>query len=538
MKSVQQIVISGISVDFRADEQDILKLAADKMKRAGCDPAGLRFQIYRRSIDARRRDDIRSVYSVLVSGNSEKLISQDTLRRLGGKIYNGTDPEIKYGQEQLSGRPLIVGSGPAGMFCGLLLAQNGYAPIIIERGGSVSQRSTDVENFYRTKTLNTESNIQFGAGGAGTFSDGKLVTRISDARCGYVLRKLYEFGAPENILTQAKPHVGTDILKIVTDNLLSEIKKYGGDVVYNCRLDDFCELSDGVKAQTAKGEIGCGVMVLALGHSARDTSKMLESKRVEMLPKAFSVGVRIEHLQSDIDQALYGKYAGDARLGPAEYALSDTTGDRGVYTFCMCPGGEVVAAASEYNGLVVNGMSYHARDGRNANAAVAVSVLPNDFGNTIDGAVEFQRSIERAAFAAGGGSYCAPVQTVGDFLRGVSQHSPTRIQPTYMNGNVSLAELGTVLPGFVCDSLRRGIVKFGHKIRGFDAPDAVLTGAETRTSSPICMPRTEMLTAIGHGRIYPCGEGAGYAGGITSAAVDGIRVAQAIMERYAPILNK
>ena len=537
MRSAQQIVISGISVDFRADEQDILKAAADKMKRAGCNPAGLHFQIYKRSIDARRHNDIRVVCSVLVSGEEGRLPGRDKLQKLGGKVYEDVQLEVKYGQEQLTGRPIIVGSGPAGMFCGLLLAQNGYAPIVIERGGNVSQRSADVENFYRTQILNTESNIQFGAGGAGTFSDGKLVTRISDARCGYVLRKLHEFGAPETILTQAKPHVGTDILKKVTDNLLAEIKNCGGEVIYNCRLDDFNELTGGIKAKTSRGDIAGGVMVLALGHSARDTSKMLMSKDMEILPKAFSVGVRIEHLQSDIDQALYGKYAGDVRLGPAEYTLSDTTGDRGVYTFCMCPGGEVVAAASEQNGVVVNGMSYHARDGKNANSAVAVSIRPDDFGNTVDGAIEFQRKIEKAAFVAGGGKFRAPIQTVGDFLQGISRHEPVRVQPTYMKGNVSLADLGTVLPDFVCNSLRRGLISFGRKIRGFDAPDAVLTGAETRTSSPLCMPRSPALTAVGYDKIYPCGEGAGYAGGITSAAVDGIRVAQAIMERYAPLIK-
>lgn len=537
MNSLKQIVLNGISLDFRAEEHDVLKAAADKMKRAGYNPAGLHFQIYRRSIDARRRNDIRAVYSVLISGEEGRLPVGDKLMRLGGKVYDDAELEVKYGQEQLTGRPLIVGSGPAGMFCGLLLAHNGYAPIIIERGGSVAKRSADVDEFYRTHILNTESNIQFGAGGAGTFSDGKLVTRISDARCGYVLRKLHEFGAPENILTQAKPHVGTDILKIVTDNLLEEIKNCGGDVIYNCRLDNFIELSDGIKARTSQGEMGCGVMVLALGHSARDTSGMLIAKGLEVMPKAFSVGVRIEHLQSDIDQSLYGQYAGDPRLGPAEYTLSDTTGDRGVYTFCMCPGGEVVAAASEQGGVVVNGMSYHARNGKNANSAVAVSVHPQDFGNTVDDAIAFQRNIEQAAYAAGGGNYSAPIQTVGDFLKGISCHNPTRVQPTYMNGNVSLADMEAVLPKFICDTLRRGLVSFGHKIRGFDAPDAVLTGAETRTSSPICMPRAQMLTAMGCDRIYPCGEGAGYAGGITSAAVDGIRVAQAIMERYAPILK-
>ena len=535
MNSVQQIVLSGIKVDFRADEQEIFKHAAVKLRQAGCDPAGLNFRLYRRSIDARRRGEIYYVCSVLVRGETGKLPSGDKLRRIGGKPLESTELSIKLGQEKLSGRPLVVGSGPAGMFCGLLLAQNGYAPIVIERGEPVAERTAAVENFYNTHILNTESNIQFGAGGAGTFSDGKLVTRISDPRCGYVLRKLCEFGAPESILTQAKPHVGTDILKDVVNNVLAEIKKLGGDVIYNCRLDGFAETSDGINATTSRGDIGCGVMVLALGHSARDTGRMLASKNIEILPKPFSVGVRIEHLQSDIDEALYGNFAGDPRLGPAEYTLSDTTGDRGVYTFCMCPGGEVVAAASEQGGLVVNGMSNHARDGKNANSAIAVSIRPYDYGNTVEGAVEFQRRIERAAFVAGGSSYCAPVQTVGDFLNDKLSSSPARIIPTYMNGQVKSAKMDSVLPEFVCDNLRRGIVSFGRKIHGFDASDAVLTGAETRTSSPTCMPRGEMLTAIGHDKIYPCGEGAGYAGGITSAAVDGIRVAQAIMERYAPL---
>ena len=534
MRDFRQILLGGISLDFRADEQDIIKASANKLKQAGYDPAGLHFRIYRRSIDARRRSDIRAVCSVLVSGEAGRLPSGDKLGRLGGKEFEEANIEVKIGNEKMQGRPLIVGTGPAGMFCGLLLAQNGYAPIVIERGGSVAERTAAVDNFCRTHILDTESNIQFGAGGAGTFSDGKLVTRISDARTSYVLRALHEHGAPDSILTQAKPHVGTDILKIVTQNLLSEIERLGGEVRYHTRLDGFDEYSQAIKANTSQGDIGCGVMVLALGHSARDTGSVLISRGIDVVPKAFSVGVRIEHLQSDIDEALYGNFAGDVRLGPAEYALSDTTGDRGVYTFCMCPGGEIAAAASEQGGLVVNGMSNHARDGRNANSAVAVSVLPEDFGNTVQNAIEFQRNIERAAFVAGGGEFCAPVQTVGDFLQGVSRHAPNRVLPTYMNGHVNMAELGGIFPEFVSNTLRRGLVSYGRKMRGFDAPDAVLTGAETRTSSPVRMPRGETLTAIGHDRIYPCGEGAGYAGGITSAAVDGIRVAQAIMERYAP----
>lgn len=529
-----EILLTGINVGVGVDDAGILDAAAKKMKQAGFDPADLRFQLYKKSVDARKRDDIRFIATVLVSGESRKLPSGKKLAELGGREHNEEKLEISFGSEKMGARPLIIGTGPAGMFCGLLLAQNGYAPILIERGGSVREREAAVDGFYRSHILNTESNIQFGAGGAGTFSDGKLITRISDARCAYVLRKLYEFGAPENILTQSRPHVGTDILKTVTDNLLGEICRLGGEVRYNCRLDGFSEYPDAIAAHTTAGDIKCGVMILAPGHSARDTYAMLLRKGFDVTPKAFSVGVRVEHLQSDIDEALYGRFAGMPTLGHAEYNLSDTSGKRGVYTFCMCPGGEVVCASSEDGCLVTNGMSNNARDGRNANSAVAVSVLPEDYGNTVNGAVEYQRLIERAAFSAGGGGFCAPIQTVGDFLDSVAIHEPGRITPTYMQGNVRVAELGSVFPKLVGDTLRCGLRSFGKRITGFDAPDALLTGAETRTSSPVRINRGEDMTALFHDRIYPCGEGAGYAGGITSAAVDGIRAAQAVMARYAP----
>ena len=535
MSQLDNILLNGISLDFRANEQDILKASANKLKQAGYNPAGLHFQIYRRSIDARRRSDIRAVYSVLVSGEKGSLPGGNTLNKIGGRPFEELPLDIQRGKENMCGRPLIVGAGPAGMFCALLLAQNGYRPILIERGDCVDKRTVAVDRFVREHILDEESNIQFGAGGAGTFSDGKLVTRISDPRTSYVLRVLHEHGAPECILTQAKPHVGTDILKQVTANLLDEIQRLGGEVRFRTRLDGFSEFSNGINACTNNGKISCGVMVVALGHSARDTNKMLMSEGLEFVPKAFSVGARIEHLQSDIDEALYGKWAGDPALGPAEYALSDTTGERGVYTFCMCPGGEVAAASSEQGGLVVNGMSNYARNGRNANSAVLVSVLPEDFGNTVNGAVDFQRRIERAAFAAGGGNFCAPMQTVGDFLNGVSVHNPSRVMPSYMNGYVEKTDLGKIMPDFVKRNLQRGIVSFGKKISGFDATDAILTGVETRTSSPVRIIRNDKLIATGYNRIYPCGEGAGYAGGITSAAVDGIRVAQSIMAQYAPI---
>lgn len=539
---IKKVLIGGIQASPDADEAEILKKAKDKMKRAGFLTSTLHFRLYKKSVDARKRDRVHFVCTVLAEGEiPDRACSESRLRAADAKILTDEDLTPTFGETRLFGRPLVVGMGPAGLFAALLLARNGYAPILIDRGASVEERVLDVEHFKRTGRLNTESNVQFGAGGAGTFSDGKLVTRIHDARCGFVLRTLCEFGAPEEILVRAKPHVGTDLLRGVVSSMLEEIERLGGEVRYRCRMDDFEELSDGsLKVKTNCGEIACGVMILALGHSARDTYLSLLKKNFAMEPKPISVGVRVEHLQRDIDVALYGDFAGHPNLGPAEYTLSDTTDGRGVYTFCMCPGGEVVAAASEEGGLVVNGMSDHARNGPNANAAVAVSVGCEDIepidGSAVLGAIALQRRIERAAYAAGGGDYVAPIMTLGDFLNGTHGTEPTRIQPSYRDGRVALSDFESVFPSFVKDGLRRGFRSFGKKIAGYDAPDAVLTAAETRTSAPLRILRdAERLTALGHRLIYPCGEGAGYAGGITSAAVDGVRVALALMARYAPM---
>ncbi len=531
----RMILLNGISLPFSAGDNEILTEAKKKMKRAGINTAPLHFRLYKKSFDARKKDDIRSVSSVLVSGFDENTAGANTLTELGASEYCEPELKVSYGNEKLKARPVIIGTGPAGMFCGLLLAKHGYSPLIIERGADVARRVAAVNRFYDSHILDTGSNIQFGAGGAGTFSDGKLVTRISDARCAYVLRTLYEYGAPESVLTRAKPHVGTDVLRVVVANILSDIERLGGNVKYDCRMDGLTESDGTININTTKGDMTAGALVLAPGHSARDTYSMLLSKGFLIEPKPFSVGVRIEHLQRDIDEALYGEHAGDPRLGPAEYTLSDTKSGRGVYTFCMCPGGEVVAAASEEGGLVVNGMSYMARDGKNANSAVAVSVGTGDYPGGAAGAVAFQRAIERAAFAAGGGEYRAPVETVGDFMARRAEHEPGRVIPSYMSGNVGIYDIDRIFPEFVSESLRRGLTIFGRKIKGFDAPDAVLTGVETRTSAPVRIIRTEDLTAPGHSLVYPCGEGAGYAGGITSSAVDGLRVAEAIMAKYAPV---
>ena len=349
-----------------------------------------------------------------------------------------------------------------------------------------------------------------------------------------------KFGAPEEITVKAKPHVGTDVLRTVVDNILGHIEKLGGEVIYRCKLTGIREISDGlVEVSTSKGDFLASSVVLALGHSARDTYRTLIESQFDIIPKPISVGVRIEHKRSFIEEALYGRFAGEPALGAAEYALSDTRGERGVYTFCMCPGGEVVAAASEEGGVVVNGMSHFARDGENSNSAVAVSIGVEDYeaidGSLALGAIEFQRSIERRAFAAGGGGYAVPVQTVGDFMSGKTGSEPSSVLPTYMGGNnFKFASMDEVLPPFVCESLRYGLASFDKKIKGFALDPALLSGAETRTSSPLRILRGEDMRAIGKKSIYPCGEGAGYAGGITSAAVDGVKVAMAIASRFKP----
>ncbi len=534
-------LIGGIRVSPDAPEEAILNRAKEKMKRAGISLQALHFRLYKKSVDARRRDDIRFECTVLCEAEEGTAPSERRLARADARLLKEASHDLFYGTSPLSAPPVVVGMGPAGLFAAYLLAKNGYRPVILDRGASVSERARDVERFRTTGMLDTESNVQFGAGGAGTFSDGKLVTRIHDSRCTMVLETLHAFGAPDEILTRAKPHIGTDLLRTVVQNMLDEIARLGGRVLYRCRLDDFSETTNGTLAlSTTQGELEAGALILAIGHSARDTYGMLMKKSFAMEPKPLSLGVRIEHLQEELDRALYGRFAGHPNLGHAEYALSDTRGERGIYTFCMCPGGEVMAAASEEESVVVNGMSNYARDGRNANAALLVSVGVKDIepvnGSPVLGAIALQRRIERAAFLAGGSDYSAPVMTVGDLLSGTHGTEPSRIRPSYRDGRVRVADLTTLFPDFVSRGIADGIRSFGRRIEGFDAPDAVLTGAETRTSAPLRILRhSESMTAPGHDLIYPVGEGAGYAGGITSASVDGVRVAEALMARFAPI---
>ncbi|MBE6695058.1 MAG: hypothetical protein E7587_01245 [Ruminococcaceae bacterium] len=528
-------ILKEIKLSLDKSSEAAISFAKKKIKALNLFSKETEFFIYRRSVDARKKDAIKLVYAVAISGNWTES-EEDKLKQNGLSLLSEQKPLIEYGSEELKARPLIVGSGPAGMYAALLLAENGYKPILIERGASVSERAMQIEGFSSSRILDENSNIQFGAGGAGTFSDGKLVTRINDPYSAYVIERFIEFGAPESIRYLAKPHIGTDYLQGIVDKILNKVVALGGEVLYHTCFEGVKKLSDGsLFVKTNKGDISCGPLVLAIGHSARDTYGTLISSGFSLEAKPFSVGVRIEHLRKNIDEAMYGDYASHPALSSAEYSLSADTDKRGVYTFCMCPGGQVVAAASENGGVVVNGMSNHARDGMNSNSAVAVSVFREDYGNTPMKAIEFQRKIERAAFSSGGNNYNAPICTVGDFLNSKFGSEPTAVMPTYMDGKgCTLSKLDDFLPSFVCESLRNGLLSFDKKLKGFASDSAVLTGAETRTSSPIRILRNEARLALGEDLIYPCGEGAGYAGGITSASLDGIHTAQAIMKRYKP----
>lgn len=523
-----QVLINNIKIGLDEDEKGAIIRAKNILKKERINIKDFRFSIFKKSIDARNKNRILFVYTILAETDANvKVISHSNI-----KILDDSDLQFEFGNEPLYKRPIVVGMGPAGMFCALVLAENGYNPIIIDRGDSTSDRTKALEKFILTGQLDTESNVQFGAGGAGTFSDGKLTTRINDSKCSYVLDRFVEFGAPEEILAKAKPHIGTDILTKVVQNILDRIEELGGDVIYRCRMDNIDFASDHIKVITSKGDFDTNALVLAVGHSARDTYRMLLSHNFVIEPKPFSVGVRVEHLQKDIDEALYGEFAGHPKLSVGEYNLSDTNG-RGVYTFCMCPGGEVVPATSMENGVCVNGMSKFARDGVNANCAVNVTVDREDYGNDPYKAIEFQENLERKAFVAGGSNYYAPIQLMGDFIDGTVKNTPLRILPTYAGGTkTKVTNLADVLPDFVTQRLKEGFLSFDRKIKGFAVADAVLTGVETRTSAPIRIMRNCEMTAISNPYIYPCGEGAGYAGGIMSSAVDGIKVATAIIKRY------
>jgi len=518
--------------------EDISELKKKAFKKLNISEGNVKaFRILRESIDARRKDSIKLNYSVEVECKGEaKLVAKVNNKDI---ILEKPEDEVefKFGIKKMKCRPVIIGMGPAGMFAGLLMAQNGYKPIIFERGEAIDERSKTVEAFWKSGKLNVNSNVQFGEGGAGTFSDGKLTTRIKDKRCSLVLKEFVENGASEDIIYNGKPHIGTDILKTVVKNIRTKIIQLGGEIKFSSTLEDIIIEDSKVSSIRINGdEIKCENLILAIGHSSRDTYKMLFDRGVMMESKAFAIGARVEHLRTVIDEAQYGKYAEHPKLMSADYRLTYTSKklSRGVYSFCMCPGGVICAAASEESMLVTNGMSYHARNGKNSNSAIVVSVSPDDFlGNSPLAGMEFQRYYERFAFETGGGNYKAPVQRVTDFLNDKVSTKLGNVSPTYKPGYV-FSDMRKCLPYYVCDALKEGIMNFENKLKGFTSEDALLTGIETRTSAPLRILRNEMLQSLSAQGLYPTGEGAGYAGGIISAAVDGIKTAESFMAEFKP----
>ena len=489
------------------------------------------------SVDARHGKP-SLVYTMALSLKEIKQEADIAARSRNAALSVQPDFSIQNGHYPMKIRPIVCGLGPAGLFAALILAKQGFRPLVLERGPALPERVQAVERFSQTGILNPNANIQFGEGGAGTFSDGKLTTRIGDELCGFVTDTLLEHGAPAEIAWKQKPHVGTDLLRGVILSIRREIESLGGEVLFNTRLTGLRQNNQKLSAVEAEkgGEkmlIPCETLVLAVGHSARDVFEMLMEKQLPIECKPFSVGFRAEHLQSKIEQSLYHEAAGHPALPRGEYQLSQHIENRCVYTFCMCPGGQVIASASEEGGVVTNGMSYHARNGKNANAAVVVSVNGEDFAQNPAKAIAFQRELERKAFCAGGGEYRAPASNVQSFLNDCGNLHITKVEPTYDRG-VTSCNLGTLLPPPLTEAMRAGLRAFDRKLAGYTAPEAILTGLETRTSSPVRLPRDENYEYLGMVGVYPCGEGAGYAGGIMSAAVDGVRIAKKIAEQFCP----
>jgi len=477
-------------------------------------------RIIKKSIDARNKADIFYNYSVELECKNENKIKNV-------QIVKKEEPFKIIVNRKSSKRPVIIGAGPAGLFSALTLAQNGIKPIIIEQGKTVDERKKDVEEFQKTGKLNTLSNVQFGEGGAGTFSDGKLTSGIHNPLCKIVLKEFYNFGAPEQILYINKPHIGTDNLINIIRNMRNEIIKLGGEFLFNEKVTDFEFENSKVTAVICSKRIETDTVILAIGHSARSTFEKLYEKGVKMEKKNFSIGVRIEHKQSMINKSQYGEIT-KLKLPPAEYKMAYHGENRSCYTFCMCPGGTVIASSSEPETIVTNGMSVYARNGENANSAVLVNVTPNDFkGESPLEGMYFQKDLEQKAFKLGGSNYNAPIQRFEDFENNVKSTHIGEIKPTYKPG-VTLSNLNEILPDFISKTLVEGIKYFDKSIKGFAHPDAILTGVETRSSSPVQITRNENKQSNIKG-LYPCGEGAGYAGGIMSAAVDGIKCAIAVL---------
>ena len=506
------------------------------------------FNMFRRGYDARKKSNIFLIYTLDVEVTNE--LEAELLIKFADDQLVKQTPDLDYhyvaqAPEDLKERPIVVGFGPCGLLAGLTLAQMGYNPIILDRGKEVRERTKDTFGFWRQKKLNTESNVQFGEGGAGTFSDGKLYSQVKDPK-QYGRKVLTEFvasGAPEEIMYVSKPHIGTFKLVSMVEKMRAEIIRLGGEIRFSSRVDDIeLEKTDdgteqghritGLTLSTGE-KLKSNHIAIAIGHSARDTFEMLFNKGIYIEAKPFSVGFRIEHEQSTIDAARFGLNAGNEILGAADYKLvHHCKNGRSVYSFCMCPGGTVVAATSEENRVVTNGMSQYSRNERNANSAVVVGIDPNDYPGGPLAGIEFQRQLESNAYVLGGSDYDAPAQTVGDFLKGIDSgkkdlDSLGSVKPSFKPG-IKLTDLSKALPDFAVEAIREAIPAFNRKIKGFAKDDALLTGVETRTSAPISIKRDGTFQSINTQGLYPAGEGAGYAGGIMSAAIDGIKIAEAM----------
>lgn len=519
--------------DIKLELDEALTVLPNKIaKKLKIKPSDLlSYSIYKEAVDARKKDDIKLVYTVdIETTKDEYLLNKFPNLKATSSRYE-CPPK---GDGVMKHRPVVVGSGPCGLFAALLLAQQGFKPIVLERGKSVDERVEDVQRFWQEGKLSPLSNVQFGEGGAGTFSDGKLTTQIKNKRCHKVLEEFVAAGAPEAILYKNKPHVGTDILRDVVKNIRETIISLGGTFRFETKLTGIYVTNGKLEGIEVNHEerIDADHCILAIGHSARDTFEMLYESQMDMRQKPFSMGMRVEHLQDWINESQYGEFKDHERLGAAEYKLvHHCENGRTVYSFCMCPGGYVIASASEEGRLVTNGMSEHARDAANANSAILVNVGPEDYGSEHPLAgMYLQRTFEETAYKIGGASYKAPAQLVGDFINNKPSTAFGIVKPSYEPG-VVLTNMREHMPKFMGDAIAEGMQAFGKKLKAFAHPEALFTGFETRSSSPVRMPRNEIYESNIIG-LYPAGEGAGYAGGITSAAVDGLEVAEGIIKRF------
>lgn len=489
----------------------------------------ININLIKESIDARRKKEIYLIYSVSIETNLN-------LDKFKFKTPIDLKHNIEYGTNKLEKRPIIIGAGPSGLFCAWLLSKYNYKPIIIERGSRIEDRVLKVKNYWEKGILDTESNVQFGEGGAGTFSDGKLTTRISDPNCKNILEILVQNGAPEEILYKSKPHIGTDKLRKVIINMRKEIIQNGGEFWFDTKLESININNNSIKSiiLNNKTEIETDILILAIGHSSRDTFEMLFKKEIFLSQKPFSMGVRIEHLKDDVDFCQYGNKNISSILGAADYQLSHRIGNRTAYSFCMCPGGIVVAGSSEENSIVTNGMSEYSRNRENSNSAYVVNVDTSDFAsNSPLSGIDLQRELERLPYKVCNKSNCAPIQRLKDFLEDKKTNTLGKIKPSY-SGETFFSNLNDYLPKFISDTLKSSIDPFGKKMNFFKDDDAILTGFETRTSSPVRINRNENYESINCNGIFPIGEGAGYAGGIISAAVDGLKISENIIKNNIP----